>query len=268
MIERSDDLWSNMRAVAEQSIRNCAQGILTVEELIDRIMQEWQGVKKGADGHDSPSRALLARIAQRICSRELCIAWRSSQPEIRERAFENLRRYLARSLRSSRYAGTLQHHESAMEDVLHQTLLEFWQSLKRNPHAGPDDPANFLKWALTALIRHAHVYVEKMRSDPCLSLEEKVETYAEQFVDGYNRDPQNYLEDRELQQALKNAILSLRNPRYQQVLMYTFLAGVDESDVAHHLGVEVQEVYMWRYRALKALRKSPELIHLFHQWRE
>jgi RNA polymerase sigma factor (sigma-70 family) len=268
MIERSDDLWSNMRTVAEQSIRYYAQGILTVEELMDGIMQEWQEVKKSIDGHDSPSHALLTRIAQRICSRELCASWRSPQPEIRDRAYENLRRYLERSLRNTRYAEALRRSESAMEDVLHQTLLEFCQFQKRNPNAGPDDPATFLKWSLTALIRHAHVSVEKLRSNPCLSLEEKEETYAEQFVDIYNDDPQNYLEDRELQQVLKDAILSLRNPRYQKVLWFTYLAGVDESDLARHLGVDVQEVYMWRYRALKALRKSPELIDWFHQRRE
>jgi RNA polymerase sigma factor (sigma-70 family) len=268
MIERSDDLWSNMRAVAEQSIRYYAQGILTVEELMDGIMQEWQEVKKSGNGLDLTSHGLLTRIAQRICSRELCAAWRSPQPEIRERAYENLRRYLGKSLRNIRYAEALQHSEGAMEDIVHQTLLEFCKSQNRNPHAGPDDPATFLKWSLVALIRQAHAAVEKLRSNPCLSLEEDKETYAEKFVDFYNDDPQNYLEDRELQQVLKDAILSLRNPRYQKVLWFTYLAGVDESDLARHLGVDVQVVYMWRYRALKALRKSPELIDWLHQRRE
>src|SRR5579863_1443125 len=125
MIESSDDLWSNMRAVAEQSIRYYAQGIVTVEELMDGILQGWQEVKRSGDGLDLPSHALLTRIAQRICSRELCAAWRSPQPEIRERAYENLRRYLEKSLRNLRYAEALQRSEGAMEDIVHQTLLEF-----------------------------------------------------------------------------------------------------------------------------------------------
>jgi len=198
----------------------------------------------------------------------LCAAWRSSQVEMRNCAFDNLRRYLERSLRNSGYAATLQQYEYAIEDVLHQTLEELHLSLTRNPLAGPDDPAAFLKWAQTAVIRDAHVFVEKCRDSRCDSLDAQQETLAELCVDERNIDPQDYVESQELQQALKDAILSLRNQHYRQVLLYTFLGGMDERDLAACLHVQVQEVYMWRCRALKAIRNNPEVMRALQAWRE
>jgi RNA polymerase sigma factor (sigma-70 family) len=265
MIERSGDLWLRTRHVATQSIRSYAEGILTVEILTEQILREW---KQHCIVDEQPSQAVLRRIAQRICSRALCAAWRSAQLDMRNRAYDNLRRYLERSLRCSGYATALQEHENASEDVLHQTLEEFHLALTRNPAAGPDDPATFLKWAQTAVIRHAHVFVQKCKSDRCDSLDAQHEALADHFVDKHNHDPQEYVISRELQQALKDAILSLRNPHYRQVLLYTYLGGMDESDLASYLHVDVQEVYMWRHRALKALRKNSDVIRALQLWRE
>jgi DNA-directed RNA polymerase specialized sigma24 family protein len=52
----------------------------------------------------------------------------------------------------------------------------------------------------------------------------------------------------------------MRNLRYRQVLIYTYIVGVDESEQARRLQVRVQDIYLWRHRALKALRSKPELI--------
>ena len=71
-----------------------------------------------------------------------------------------------------------------------------------------------------------------------------------------------------MHQTLKDAILSLRNRNYQQVLLYTYFVDMDESEMASHLHVPVQEIYMWRYRALRALRKKPEIMQLLQIWRE
>lgn len=126
--------------------------------------------------------------------------------------------------------------------------------------AGPDDPAAFLKWTQTILIRHAYVYLHKCQQDPCFSLDAQIEVYAEQFESTGDCNPQGYVEDRELHQMLKDAILSLRNPRYQQVLLETYLGGMDEVELAARMQVPVQDVYMWRYRALKTLRSNTELM--------
>jgi RNA polymerase sigma factor (sigma-70 family) len=265
MIERSGDLWSQVTNVAAQFIRGCAQGILTVDVLTEQILQEWKAIRKG---EDQPTQALLARIALRICSRALCEAWRSPQPDIRNCAFDNLRRYLERLLRHSGYTSVLLHYANATEDVVHQTLEELYATLMRNPSAGPNDPAAFLMWARTVIIRHAHAFVQKRERDRCDSLDAQQEMFAEQFVDEQNHDPQQHVIDDELQQALKDAILSLRNPRYQQVLFSTYLADMDDSELARHLHVQVQDVYMWRYRALKAIRNRPEIMQILQSWRE
>src|SRR5438067_11651909 len=195
MIERSGDLWLQIRHVAVQSIQGYAQGILTVEVLAEEILQEW---KPRHIADEQPSHSLLIRIAQRICSRALCMAWRSSQPDLRNRAFDNLRCYLERSLRNSGYAATLQGYENAIEDVLHQTLEELHLSLTRNPLAGPDDPGAFLKWAQVAVIRHAHTFVEKCKHNLCDSLDAQREILADLCVDRCNHDPQVYIESQEL----------------------------------------------------------------------
>ncbi|MDQ6645556.1 MAG: sigma-70 family RNA polymerase sigma factor, partial [Chloroflexota bacterium] len=265
MIVRGDDLQSQIHTVACLVIRRCAQEILTPELLTEQILREWIVLRKGVD---HPSHQLLTRIALRICSRALCQAWRSPQIEVRNAAFANLRRYLEGSLRSTGYASTFQQNASAAEDVLQQVLEEMHLSVTRNPLAGPDDQASFLKWAQTALIRHAHAYVWKCEKEPCFSLEKQQEQYNDIADDEQHQNPQQYVERHELQQALKDAILSLRNLRYRQVLLYTYLADMNESELADLLHVSVQEIYMWRYRALRALRNKEELMQILQAWRE
>ena len=256
MINRSGGLYIEIRSVAEQSLFRYARGIMTVEELAWQIGREWDVLRTG-DEH--PSHAVLARIAQRICSRELYRAWRSSDECLRNCAFANLRNYLEFSLLHCGYASALLSHENAAEDVLHQTLEELHRMLVKSA-VGPDDPAAFLKWTQTILIRQAYVYLHKCQQYPCLSLDAQIEVYAEQFESTDDSNPQGYVEGRELHQMLKDAILSLRNPRYQQVLLETYLGGMDEVELAVRMQVPVQDVYMWRYRALKTLRSNTELM--------
>ena len=82
----------------------------------------------------------------------------------------------------------------------------------------------------------------------------------QQWEDRRNPDPLDGILREELQQALKAAILSLRNPRYKEVLWYSFLTGMDESELANYLHVSVGEIYLWRHRALKALRKNSQVM--------
>ncbi len=263
MIEQGGDLEQSICRAADQAVQRYVRGILTVEELKVRLVQDWE-VRR--NGEDKPSQALLIRMAQRICSRELHAAWCSSEPERRNLAFGNLRRYLETVLRQKYFVKALELHTHFVEDVLHQTLSNLCIALKRNPPAGPDDPAAFLKWAQTILIRDAYAYVQKAYGEACVSLDAQSETFVEQFVDKQNGDPQELVLKRELQRAVKNAILSLRNPRYQQVLICTYLEGMDESEVASHLQVRIQDVYLWRHRALKALRGRPEVMQALRPW--
>jgi RNA polymerase sigma factor (sigma-70 family) len=270
MIEKSDDLWSQITTVASQVIGWCAQEILTVDALREQMLQEWRTIR---EGEDQPSPRLLTRMALRICSSALCAAWRSAQPDIRNRACDNLRRYLKRFLQNSNYAQRLWKDVHVTEDILQEVLEELYMAVKRNPRAGPDDPASFLKYAQVAALHHAHAYAQKHRQQiQCLSLEDMEEYQQEEcveiLVEKREHNPQRYAEHYELQQILKDVILTLRNRRYQQVLLYTYLAGMEEHDLASYLGVSVQEIYMWRHRALQALRNKSEIIEVLRLYRE
>ena len=270
MIEKSDDLWSQITTVASQVIGWCAQEILTVDALREQMLQEWRTIR---EGEDQPSPRLLTRMALRICSSALCAAWRSAQPDIRNRACDNLRRYLNRFLQNSNYAQTLWKDVHVTEDILQEVLEELYMAVKRNPRAGPDDPASFLKYAQVAALHHAHAYVQKRRQQiQCLSLEDMEEYQQEEcveiLVEKREHNPQRYAEHYELQQILKDVILTLRNRRYQQVLLYTYLAGMEERELASYLDVSEQEIYMWRHRALQAIRNKSEIIEVLRLYRE
>jgi len=263
MFEQGDELEQRLCDAANRAIQRYARGILSVEVLIERMRQEWEDWRK-ADV--IPSQELLTRLAQRICSRELYAAWCSTEQECSDRAFENIRRYLESSLRHLSFAKGSELPVNQIEDVLQNTMSSLVLARNRNPPAGPSDPAAFLKWTQTILIRTVYACLQKSRSEPCLSLEAQPQTFVEQLIDSRNQDPQEQVLQRELQHILKNAILSLRNPRYRQVLICTYLAGMDERELACHLQVEVQEVYLWRHRAIKALRSRPEVMQALRPW--
>ncbi len=252
-------------AIGEQAIQQYAQGILAVTTLATQICHE---VEEQGVSENVPLQKALKRIAQRICSRALYEAWCSRNIGIRNCAFGNLRRYLERSLLHSSYAHALQMYANALEDVLHQTLEVLSTLATQKPCAGPDDPAAFLKWTQTILLRQARVSLERYKRDACLSLEAHAELFSEQFVDTHNGDPLDEVLSQEVQKTVVTTLLSLRNPRYRQVLLATYIMGLDEREVAKQLGVKAQEVYMWRHRALKALRQQAEVIQVLRSLRE
>jgi RNA polymerase sigma factor (sigma-70 family) len=206
-------------------------------------------------------------MALRFCSRTLYQSCCSPYEETRNCAFENLYRYLAQHLQHSLYAPLLIKSEGAAEDVLQMALTIVQKACMQNPPAGPDDPAAFLKWTMTILIRQAYAFVTKMEQDPATSLEAQFEVFnTDGLEDARNYDPDAHFDLQELQQALKNAILSLSNKRYRQVLFGTYLAGMEERELATLLGAQVQEVYLWRCRALKALRSNRKVVEALRLW--
>jgi len=146
------------------------------------------------------------------------------------------------------------------EDVIHQTL----EILLGAEMRGPDDPAAFLKWIQTILIRQAHAYIQKQQRGGEVSLDAQMELLQERLVnhsDGAD-DPLEHILLQELHEALGKAILSMRNPNYRLVLVYTYLAGMDEDELAQRLHVAIQEIYLWRHRALKTLRRNQEIMRI------
>ncbi|MBV9257538.1 MAG: sigma-70 family RNA polymerase sigma factor [Ktedonobacteraceae bacterium] len=257
MSDQEDDLQSRVRAVAEKAIQAYAQGILLLDALAERISREWERIRKG---DTQPPHDVLVRIAQRICSRELYNAWRTSDMSMRNSAFYNIRRYLEYSLVNTRYASLLRNVAHAEEDVVHQTL----EILLDEETKGPNDPAAFLKWIQTILIRQARAYVQRWQRGGEVSLDAQMELLQERLVDHSDGadDPLEHILLQELHEALGKAILSMRNPNYRLVLVYTYLVGVDEDELAQRLQVAVQDIYLWRHRALKTLRRNQEIMRI------
>ena len=254
-----------IRNAAEMAIRRCAQGLISVEMLSAQVREEWKGLSYRQE-EEQLCQKLLNRIALRYCSQALFQACCSLDADIRNCAFENLRRYLTRSLQHSPYTERLAQLEEAAEDLLQATLAILQKDCASHPARGPDDPAAFLKWTLTILDRQAYALVKKAEQEPAISLEAEYEVYGEGLKNPGGDDPEASFEMQELQQMLSNAILSLSNKRYRQVLFGTFLAGMDERELATLLGAQVQDVYLWRYRALKALRGNRKVVEALRPW--
>jgi RNA polymerase sigma factor (sigma-70 family) len=268
MIEQMADLHAEIRRVAGDALQSYVRGLVSAEWLVKQIALEWELRR---EGNDEPAQRLLRRITLRICSFELYNACRSCEPGMRNLAFENLSRYLQTCMLRTPYARVLQQHHHALEDVLHRTLEAVHVALNGQKASGPSDAAAFLKWCQTILIRHAHRCVETLREEASImSLEAQMEAFGEEesYCDRGQKGPEDIAIQQELQQALTDAVRSLRNQRYQAVLLYTYLGGWDESEVARKLEVSVQEIYMWRHRALKQLRKQPAVLLLFQSWLE
>lgn len=253
------DTYERTLNAARRAVHLYAQGIVQEEELVEQISAEWE--RRQIDD-EVPPFAVLMRIAQRICSTALYWAWRSTNIVRRENAFANLKRYLEVSLRQTRYIQALQAHVYTEEDVVNQTLEELHRMLLREDEIELRDPAAFLKWAQTILIRQAHTYSRRVQRTVSVSLDTLVELFGEIDVKYENNDPLEYVLWQEVQQVLSQAITSLKNKKYQQVLLYIFYAELEEKEVADRLGVTVNDIYVWKSRALKLLRKDSRVIHI------
>lgn len=258
-MEKNEYCIAAIYAVAEEII-DLYSGIISQQTLVERLSVEWATQPDGA-GKLAP--ALLKRMALGLCSQVTCEAWRSGEPDRRERAFEVMRGYLHRKLLRTRYTDIFQRNPHALDDILSQTLETLYLMLKDDASAGPANPTAFLDWIHTILKRKVWAYVKKQQQDSSLSLDEQFEEFAEQWVD-QRHDPIDHVLREELRMALKKAILSLRNPRYKQVLWYSFLAGMDEGELASRLHVPAGKVALWKHRALKSLRSNKEVMQTLH----
>lgn len=243
---------ANMYNVAEE-IAALYPGILSAQALAEQLACEW----KEHVGNEEQAVSRLRRMALGLCSRATCEAWRSDEPERRERAFEVMSGYLHRMLLRARYADMFRRNPHALDDILSQTLETLYVMLRDN--VGPANPTAFLDWIHTILKRNVYACLKRRQQESFLSLEEQSEELAEQWVD-QQHDPIDHVLHEELRQALKAAILSLRNPRYKLVLWYSFLAGMDESELASRLHVPVGTIALWKHRALKMLRGNEEVM--------
>lgn len=253
MHEYTAENGKTLRDLAERTIQHYARGLLTVDCLAERLIQAWQA-KPLEERSDTRSLEMLARS---LCSQALYEGCLSSEARVRELAFENLKKYLEGVL--ARTGGAVWWSTSDLRaDALQQTLVEILQSLRGNK-GGPEQPTAFLKWSRVILWRQLSHYRRREPPVSLLSLEDQSEPVLAELLDEKDADPLDAILRLERREELKKAIASLRNPHYREVLLKTFFAGLEERELATLWQVPVADIYLWRCRALKALRKQPAL---------
>jgi RNA polymerase sigma factor (sigma-70 family) len=233
---------SLIQEIAEHMIEHYGRGLLTQDWLVTRLMQ-------AQEEHKEPDKRKLEHLALALCSQMLCEACVSSDTEKQNLGFENLQRVLETAL--ARRAIPFEQRE----EVVQQTLLEIWGIIQRRG-VGPDQPAAFLKWASVILQRQLFHQIQTRRDEDSISLEMEARPELELLIDSHNSDPLDTVVSGEFQIELKKAISALKNPQYRQVLLCTLFAEIGERELAERLKVSVQEIYLWRFRALRALHKT------------
>jgi DNA-directed RNA polymerase specialized sigma24 family protein len=237
--------------LAERMARQYAPGLIGVDWLCEQLAYA-TGTTTGED----VSGKSLELLARSLCSRALCEACLSQEKHIREQGFEYLRHYLAGKLPTKGGScGT----EDVQADVLQQTMIEIFKSLQKR--GGPEDPTAFLKWARVILFRQLSLCKQRARDESGSSLEEQADLLT--LVDKANTDPLDAVLHSEKMLELRRVVAAIRNPQYRAVLVHIFFLGLEERELAALWHVRVCDISLWRCRALKALRKQPDLRQKF-----
>lgn len=250
MQECTDEIRLALADLAERVVQRYVCGLLRVDWLLERLIQAWRSRPPGEEAASSA----LELLARGLCGQALCEACQSREDSVRDRAFENLRNYLAEILRYA-VRNTAGGADELRSEVLQQAMIEIFQSLRKE-NGGPAKPVAFFKWARVILLRQlSHCQSQSWYRD-WLSLEAQAESVLVGLIDEKSVDPLDTLLRDERQAELKKAIATLRNPQYQAVLLNTFFSGLEERELAALWQVRVKDIYLWRFRALKALRKQ------------
>ncbi len=239
-----------LRELAERMIRRYVRGLLTVDELVERIDQAWRVSISG----EAPGGPALESLARGLCSQVLCEFCQMPEGWQRELAFERLNEYLGQALHDVggmvRFAA-----REVREEVLQQTLVEILQSLQRD-RGKPEQPMAFLGWARVILRRQLTSYWRQKGPMDLLSLDEQEELMCVELIDERAPDPLAVMQRCELRAELHRAIAGLRNANYREVLFKIYFGELEASEVADLLNVPVADIYLWHHRALQTLRKQ------------
>src|SRR5579859_6344310 len=166
-----------MRELAEHMVQRYVRGLLSVDELVERINLAWQESMPG----ETPQGPILEALARGLCSQVLCEACQMSEGWQREVAFERLNEYLVQALGD--VSGGMYYASCEIrEEVIQQTQVEILQSLRRE-RGKPEQPRAFLGWARVILRRQLTCYWRQQPRQQPLSLEEQEDPLLAEVID-------------------------------------------------------------------------------------
>lgn len=259
MNDWTDEMESVLCELVGQVVQGYARGLLAETWLMEQLRHAWHLAPCEA----KPDRQALAWIAQGFYGQALCEACRAREVGMRDLAFEHLRDYLEGVLaRAGRAAWGWT--DDLRAEAIQQTMVEIFTALRRTG-GGPEQPAAFLKWARVILFRQFSRLLRQGQRVDWLSLEAQDEPALASLADECETDPLDTILRDELREELKKAIAALKNPHYRDVLLQIFFAGLEERELAARWQVRVSDIYTWRFRALQALRKKPEIAQALRQ---
>jgi RNA polymerase sigma-70 factor, ECF subfamily len=144
-------------------------------------------------------------------------------------------------------------HEASARDLVQQTWLEAWKSLKRF-----DGRCLFSTW-LHGILRHR--YLKLVRHNTRKPIVLLPDPGGEQDADPGQPHPGDDLQRREDRAAI-DAILDALPVEQQQVLRLRFFADAALADIAAALGCPEGTVKSRLHHGLRKLRRNPECLNL------
>lgn len=254
MSEKSSVTPEALNDLSARVVRRYIQGVVTVEEFVERLKQAWQTNFPGEVLEGSA----LELLARGLCGQILCEACHLAGGQLRDLAFARLGEYLERVLGAVRGPGRCATSEMR-EEVIQKTLVEILRSQAREG-GKPVQPMAFLSWVRVILHRQLICYWRQGPQMDLCSLEAQGEEFGAELPDEHEPDPLDEMLRMELREELLAAIASLRNPRYREVLVQTYFSGLEDLEMAVRFQVPVKDIYLWRFRALQLLRKQADVL--------
>lgn len=218
--------------IAEKLIARHNWTVLSPEELVKRVQHALQPTSTPTD---------IEQMVKNVYTTALYDACRQrNNPDIRERAYSELSRYL--------YRAAFRRWPEHAEDITQQALLRIHQRIDQCRQ-----PERFRAFAVYMLLWARKELAGKLPDDTGLDqADDRVADHQQDSID-------TMLIGDERLQVLVEALGRLTDERRRKVVFLKFFWKASDAEIGEQLGMTVGHVRVLRNRALNQLRDDPVL---------